>query len=545
MRFVRSLIVCLLAVPSLASAQSAGLIITNDDYDVVSNVRRGNRLASVAPALERGGMAITLAEDATASDMRDALVAFGQIAVEAETLFIGLSGRFVHTAAETYYLPSDGDTGPLATLSETALPLSVVMAWLADKPGKAVLMLVRGPNDAAYGPFLSGGIGTLGIPQGVTVLIGTPRAATDLVQDHMARPGRPFIGVALRDREIDVFGYAARTMILLDGSTPPPATADDRLADLRAWREAARINTAAAYESYLADRPDGEFADMARGRLAALTDTPEARAERAEQALDLNRDARRDIQRDLSLLGFNTRGIDGIFGRGTRTAIAEWQRRERFEATGYVTREQIALLNEQARRRAEELEAEAEIRREQQRAADLDYWNQTGSRGDEAGLRAYLRRFPDGEFAELAQERLAIFEEQKRERASARDRELWEEAVARGTASGYRRYLVAFPGGAFREEAEARLAALEREAEFAQEARAEEAMNLSPGTRRVIEARLNGLGLRPGPVDGVFDEETRRAIRRYQAARNLPESGYVSDQMMVQLMADTVRQIFR
>ncbi len=545
MRFVRSLVVCLLAVPSLASAQSAGLIISNDDYDVVSNVRRGNRLASVAPALERGGMAITLAEDATASDMRDALVEFGQIAAEAETLFIGLSGRFVHTETETYYLPSDGDTGPLATLSETALPLSVVMAWLADKPGKAVLALVRGTHGAEYGPFVSGGLGELDIPQGVTVLVGAPKAMTSLIETQISRPGRPFIGAAIQNRDINVLGYAARTMVLLDGATPPPATADDRLADLRGWRTAARINTAEAYEDYLADQPDGEFAGMARGRLAALTDTPEARAERTEQALDLNREARRDIQRDLSLLGFNTRGIDGIFGRGTRAAIADWQRRERFEATGYLTREQIALLDEQARRRAEELEAEAEIRREQQRAADLDYWNQTGSRGDEAGLRAYLRRFPDGEFAELAQERLDIYEEQKRERASARDRQLWQNARARNTAAAYERYLVDSPNGAFREEAQARIVALQREAEFSREARAEEAMNLSPGTRRVIEARLNGLGLRPGPVDGVFDEDTRRAIRRYQAARNLPETGYVSDQMMVQLMADTVRQIFR
>ncbi len=545
MRFLRLLAACALTMPSMAAAQSAGLVITNGDYDSVTDLRRGNRLASIAPNLERGGMNVTLAEEANASDMREALVAFGQVAAQAETLFIGLSGRFVHTATETYYLPSDGDTGPLATLSSTALPLSVVMAWLAEKPGEAVLMLVRGQTTGNYGPLVSGGVGELDIPQGVTVLVSTPRAATTLIENNIARPGRPFIGAAIQNADIEVLGYAARTMVLLDGAAPPPVNANDRLADLRAWREAARLNTREAYENYLSTRPDGEFADMARGRLSALTDTPEARAERTEQALDLTRDARRDIQRDLSLLGFNTRGIDGIFGRGTRTAIVEWQSRERFDPTGFLTGEQINLLDEQARRRAEELEAEAEIRREQQRAADLQYWNQTGSRGDEAGLRAYLKRFPDGEFAELAQERLDIYEEQKRERASARDRQLWENAVARNTAASYERYLVNAPNGAFRDEAQARIVALQRQAEFAREARAEEAMNLSPGTRRVIEARLNGLGLKPGRVDGVFDDNTRRAIRRYQAARNLPESGYVSEQFMVQLMADSVRQIFR
>ena len=191
------------------------------------------------------------------------------------------------------------------------------------------------------------------------------------------------------------------------------------------------------------------------------------------------------------------------------------------------------------------MEAEAEDRRQQQMAADLEYWNQTGSAGDEAGLRAYLNRFPDGEFAELANERLAIIEDRKMTRVNRIDRQLWQEARSKNTAGAYERYIVQSPSGAFREEAQARIVALERESQNSDALRTEQAMNLSSGTRRVIEARLNGLGLKPGPVDGVFDEDTRRAIRRYQAARRLPESGYVSDQMMVQLMADTVRQIFR
>ncbi len=544
MRFSCFIAACLLAVPTFSHAQAVGLVIGNQSYDSLPNSARAARVISPLEEFERSGMTVLDIRDADLAEMRDALLQFGQRAAQAETQLIVLSGRFIHSPTETYFMPIDGENGPLATMPIQSLPLSTVFAWLSRTPGKSVLILAHDESETTLGPLLSLGIGALDIPQGVTVIIGGPTNTRDLMRDALSQPGRPFVGLARR-KGMDVQGYAPNTLVLLDGPSAPPVTADNRLQDIRDWRAASRANTAESYQSYLENYPNGEFANMARGRLAALTDTPEARAERTEQALDLNREARRDIQRDLSLLGFNTRGIDGIFGRGTRAAIADWQRRERFEATGFITREQIALLDEQARRRAEELEAEAEIRREQQRAADLDYWNQTGSRGDEAGLRAYLRRFPDGEFAELAQERLDIYEEQKRERASARDRQLWENARARNTAAAFERYLVDSPNGAFREEAQARIVALQREAEFSREARAEEAMNLSPGTRRVIEARLNGLGLRPGPVDGVFDEDTRRAIRRYQAARNLPETGYVSDQMMVQLMADTVRQIFR
>lgn len=73
-----------------------------------------------------------------------------------------------------------------------------------------------------------------------------------------------------------------------------------------------------------------------------------------------------------------------------------------------------------------------------------------------------------------------------------------------------------------------------------QRARAEEAaLGLNPVARRLAEARLADLGLNPGAVDGTFDKDTRRAIRRYQDARRLPVSGYLDRVTAVRLMADT------
>ncbi len=544
MRLISLIAAIALLLPGFALAQSVGLLVGNDNYDNLPDVDRGARISVAASTLEQSGMQVAFLRDVGQDDLTSALATFAQQSTRAEAVLVLLSGRFLHSTTETYYLPADASAGPLATLHTTALPLSTVFGLLAGNPGKAILVLATDAERANLGQGLSLGIGQLDIPQGVTVIVGSPRRTTDVVQRHIAQPGRPFVGAARQSR-VTLLGYAPNTLVFLEGRTPPPQTAGNRLSDIRDWRNAKTANTADAYKGYIDAHPDGEFVDMAENRIRALTDTPEARAERTEQALDLNRNARRDIQRDLSLLGFNTRGIDGIFGRGTRTAITEWQRAERFEETGFMTREQIALLDEQARRRAEELEAEAEDRRQQQMAADLEYWNQTGSAGDEAGLRAYLNRFPDGEFAELANERLAIIEDRKMTRVNRIDRQLWQEARSKNTAGAYERYIVQSPAGAFREEAQARIVALERESQNSDALRTEQAMNLSSGTRRVIEARLNGLGLKPGPVDGVFDEDTRRAIRRYQAARRLPESGYVSDQMMVQLMADTVRQIFR
>jgi len=544
MRLIFWIAACAALLVQPVSAQSVGLLVGNEEYQTLPDVDRGTRISRAVSDLTRGGVQVEYLEDANLATITGALEIFGQQVVQAESALVVLSGRFVSSKTETYFFPTDTDIGPLATMHLRALPLSSVFALLAQKPGRGILVLATDDRQVDLGRNVTLGVTDLDIPQGVTVLFGDPRRTTDVVEDHLSQPGRPFIGAARQER-VRVMGYAPDTLVFLDGQTPPPQTANNRMQDIFNWRAASRVNTVEAYEGYIEAHPSGEFVDMAEARIAAMIDTPEARAERTEQALDLNRDARRSIQRNLSLLGFNTRGIDGIFGRGTRGAISEWQRAERFDTTGYLTREQIALLDEQAQRRAAELEVEAEERRQQQMAADIEFWNQTGANGDEAGLRAYLKRFPDGEFAELASERLTVIEDRKRERANRVDRQLWDQARSQDTANAYERYLVDSPGGAFRDEAQARIVSLQREQEFSAAAQTEAAMNLSTGTRRVIEDRLDRLGLRPGRVDGTFDENTRRAIRRYQAARKLPQSGYVSDQMMVQLMADTVLQIFR
>ena len=427
--------------------------------------------------------------------------------------------------------------------------MSTVLAWLASKPGQSVLVLATERGTSEPGAFLTDGIGEFAVPEGVTVLVGNPRSAVRFLEDVLPRRGRPFVG-ASRQVGLTVRGNDDPTAVLLpDARTQRPRSAEQRHADIRHWRAASNANTVEAYETYIESNPQGEFVRMAENRIQALNDTPEARAERAEQALDLSRNARRDIQRDLTLLNYNTRGIDGIFGRGTRGAIRAWQRDQRLTETGYLDRDQITELDDQAEARARELEAEAERRRQELLAADLDYWDQTGRNGDEAGLRAYLEKYPDGEFSEVAEDRLASIEENKRNQATRFDRRLWRSAREVNSIAGYDEYLRRMPDGAFRAEAVARIEALEEErensAENQQAIRAEQAMSLSPRTRQIVEARLNGLGLKPGPVDGVFDDDTRRAIRRYQSARNMRETGYLSEAVVVQLLADSVRQIFR
>lgn len=542
-----------LASTTTATAGDAALFIGIEDYSALNDLRRGDEITEQAGTYQRQGFDVISSSDAERSDMFDALSAFEQAASDADRILVALAGRFAHNDHETYLLPSDARPGPLSDIARTALPLSQVLAILSQTPGRSVLAISSDDLSGDFGSLLQIGVGDFEVPQGTTLLTGPPRAIAQAIQ-RLARPGENVANLE-NSRSVQLGGFFMDGQVFIEEQsvtvTPAPTTpsTNDRRADILAWRQADAADTIEAYQDYINAFPDGQFTTMASGRIDAMTDTPEARAERAEQALELNRDQRREIQRDLTLLEFNTRGIDGIFGRGTRAAITAWQRTNNISETGYLNRDQITRLDAQAERRAAELEAEAERRREERLAQDLAFWEETGALDDEAGLRAYLGRFPDGEFAEVAQTRLEAIERTKRAETNARDRQLWDEARIEDTAQAYSDYLLLAPDGAFREEAQDRIEELTREAEQTDRQRRaiqeENALNLNPNTRRAIESRMERLGLKPGRVDGVFDDDTRRAIRRYQAARNLEQTGYITEEFVVRILADSVRSIFR
>ncbi len=66
-----------------------------------------------------------------------------------------------------------------------------------------------------------------------------------------------------------------------------------------------------------------------------VPDESPAEARRSERLLD--GEERRDVQRALQWFGFYSAGIDGAFGRGTRSAMAEWQAAQGYPVTGVLT----------------------------------------------------------------------------------------------------------------------------------------------------------------------------------------------------------------
>ena len=69
----------------------------------------------------------------------------------------------------------------------------------------------------------------------------------------------------------------------------------------------------------------------------------------------------------------------------------------------------------------------------------------------------------------------------------------------------------------------------------------EQSLGLDPIAMRLVEARLQQLGLEPGGVDGNFNGDTRRAIRRYQRDSGLERTGFLDQQTVSRLITDVFR----
>ena len=121
----------------------------------------------------------------------------------------------------------------------------------------------------------------------------------------------------------------------------------------------------------------------------------------------------------------------------------------------------------------------------------------------------------------------------------------WERAVAANTPDAYQTYLQGFPTGAHADEARLAIATLNAPEIFdggAAQA-AEAALGLTEITQRMVEARLLQSGLRPGRIDGVFDAQTREALRAFQLERALPGTGFLDEVTVAKLLEDGLEQL--
>ena len=149
-------------------------------------------------------------------------------------------------------------------------------------------------------------------------------------------------------------------------SSAPAAVASTSSAsevELEFWRSVKESNKPEELNAYLTSYPNGQFKSLALARIASLengastttrnlttgvdpaTFTDEAN-QTTEDQIGLDKGQRRDVQRRLNGLGFDTR-VTGKFDDATRAVISRWQAARGYPKSGFLNKLQHkALLTE-------------------------------------------------------------------------------------------------------------------------------------------------------------------------------------------------------
>ena len=141
------------------------------------------------------------------------------------------------------------------------------------------------------------------------------------------------------------------------------STSDNTNVELEFWRSVKDSNKPEELNAYLTSYPNGQFKSLALARIAELQNGPstttrnlaagvdpatftEDSNQLTEDQLGLDRGQRRDVQRRLNGLGFDTR-VNGRFDEQTRAVIKRWQAARGYPSSGYLNKLQHkALLSE-------------------------------------------------------------------------------------------------------------------------------------------------------------------------------------------------------
>lgn len=135
---------------------------------------------------------------------------------------------------------------------------------------------------------------------------------------------------------------------------------------------------------------------------------------------------------------------------------------------------------------------------------ELEYWRSVKESNKPEELNAYLTAYPNGQFKALALARLA--------------------AIKSGPSTTTRTLNAGVDPAAFTDEASQLT---------------EDQIGLDKNQRRDVQRRLTGLGF-DNKQTGVFSDETRAVLKRWQAARGYPSSGYLNKPQHKALLSEVV-----
>ena len=458
-------LLALLPAATLAE-QRVALVIGNAGYAHAPRLANPlNDAADIGEALARLGFQVTKLENADYAALRQGLLAFTRAASAAEVAVVFYAGHGIEVDQRNFLVPVDARLVSDQDVEFETVPLELVTRSVARASGlRLVILDACRKNPFAVSMQRAGATRSVGRglarvePAGETLVAYAAKEGTVAADgggrnspysaallEHLEEPGLE-VGLMFRKvrdavlaatggrQEPFVYGsLSSRGVYLAAQSTPELSSQGGPAADGQAvapprdrglpseaellfWESVKDSREATDLQAYLDRYPGGVYEVLARNRLRRLAGSPEQTAaqgppspaspEFAEEGLGLSRSDRRLIQLGLKVEGFNPGLADGLFGRGTRTAIGRWQASQGQVSMGYLEAESAKLLLASGRQReardqeatrqaaaeAERKKREQEARERAQREAEEKARYEAEERARQAAAEAAARR---------------------------------------------------------------------------------------------------------------------------------------------------------
>jgi uncharacterized caspase-like protein len=365
---------------------------------------------AMASVLRNVGFEVVEGTDLTRDAMTARLLDFGKRAQGADVAVFFYAGHGIAISGTNYLLPVDADIKSEmdvklgnainidVTLDQTMGDAKVKLVFLdacRDNPFAAKIK----PNSPTRSVLVQQGLAEMKSGEGTLIAFATGPGQTAL--DGQEGANSPFTkaliahitqpGVEIQQAMTEVRAQVNEETnkgqlpwghtnligsVYLNPAAPSPTLADAPLAtataastsggsdvELEFWRSVKESSKAEELNAYLTAYPSGQFKSLALARLAALENGPATTTRNLSAGVDpatfteeanlttedqigLDRGQRRDVQRRLNALGFDTK-VTGKFDEATRAVITRWQAARGYPKSGYLNRLQHkALLGE-------------------------------------------------------------------------------------------------------------------------------------------------------------------------------------------------------
>lgn len=398
------------------------LVIGNGAYTIGPLGNPVNDAELMAQTLRDAGFEVTHETDLGYRPLQRAVVGFGRDLAAAGEDTVGMvyyAGHAVQANGENYLIPVDAEIQDELDLEIQTLEVSTLMRSL-EKAGNRLNMVVL--DACRNNPFKtmsrSGtrGLAKVDAPYGTLLAYST--APGDVAADGTGRnspytralakairtPGVP-VEQLFKQVRIEVMERTGNRQVpwetssltgdfyFLDAAPAPAAAAPapeagPQEADIEYWKSIAASNDPALFRSYLEAFPDGTFANLARQRIDSLE------ASRAAQA-----EAQAVQQREAQAAAAWNAVKDSDDPAMLQTVA------DRYPDTLYAQLAQVRIETLSASRTQQLAAADATATSQDDGAAERLFWDSIKNSSSKSDYEAYLSRYPDGLFADIARNR--------------------------------------------------------------------------------------------------------------------------------------------